>query len=174
LEREQEERRRSKLFRDEIEWFRKNLDERLYQRKDQAIAEAEATQDFADAVQILEETERLKQEQAEREKQRLREEEERKQYEEQVIAERARREEEERLEKIRLEQEAEAERVRMEQRERDTIAVASYMQVLVDFRSTRDKRLQMRVNESEKKKREQETREAERRKRQQGRQAAAK
>ena len=174
MEREQEDRRRSKLLRAEVEHFRKHLEEQMEARRDQAAEEAAARQDFADAVAVLEETERLKKEEAERARQRRREEREKKRYEEFMAAQQALREEEERREQERLAREAEEARILAEQRERDMAAVAVYAEALKGFRVTLDQRLKQRVREAEKRKREQEAREAERRKRRESRQATTK
>ena len=115
MEREQEERRRSKLFKNEIEYFREHLEERLELRREVGITEEAAKQDFEDAAWILEETERIKREEAERARQRRREEKERKIREELEAQQRALREEEERKERERLEKLAEEERIRKEQ-----------------------------------------------------------
>ncbi|MBQ9151276.1 MAG: hypothetical protein IJX72_03425 [Clostridia bacterium] len=174
MEREQEDRRRSKLFRDEIAHFRRHLEEQQQAREEQAAEEAAAKQDFADAVEVMEETERLKQEEAARERQRRREEREQKRYEEFLAAQQAIREEEERQERLRLEQEAEEARIRAEEHERDMVAVAVYLQALESFRVTVDQRLQMRADEAEKLRKERQAREEERRRRKQSRQASAK
>ena len=174
MEREQEDRRRSKLFRDEIAHFRRHLEEQQQAREEQAAEEAAAKQDFADAVEVMEETERLKQEEAARERQRRREEREQKRYEEFLAAQQAIREEEERQERLRLEQEAEEARIRAEEHERDMAAVAVYLQALESFRVTVDQRLQMRADEAEKLRKERQAREEERRRRKQSRQASAK
>ncbi len=167
MEREQEDRRRSKLLRDEVEYFRQHLEEQLQARQNQAAELAEAKQDFADAVEVMEETERLKREEAQRERQRKREERERKKYEEYLAAQKALREEEERQERLRLEREAEEERLRVEQYERDMAAVAPYTQLLSDFRTGVDQRLKLRAAAIEKQKIEREALEEDRRLRQQ-------
>ena len=174
MEREQEDRRRSKLLRAEVEHFRKHFEEQMEARRDQMAEEAAAKQDFADAAEVLEETERLKQEEAAREKQRRREEKEKKKYAEFLAAQQALREEEERQEQLRLAQEAEEERIRVERYERDLEAVADYAEALKSFRVTLDQRLKLREQEVEKRKREQEAREEERRLRRQSRQATSK
>ena len=174
MEREQEDRRRSKLLRDEIAHFRNHLEEQLQARKDQAAEEAAAKQDFSDAVEVMEETERLKQEEATRERQRRREEREQKRYEEYLAAQQAIREEEERRERLRLEQEAEEARIRAEEHARDMAAVAVYVQALEAFRVTVDERLKMRAEEAERQRKEREAREEERRRRKASRQSSAK
>ena len=174
MEREQEDRRRSKLLRDEIAHFRNHLEEQLQARQDQAAEEAAAKQDFADAVEVMEETERLKQEEANRERQRRREEREQKRYEEYLAAQQAIREEEERQERLRREQEAEEARIRAEEHARDMAAVAVYVQALEAFRVTVDERLKMRAEEEKRQRKEREAREEERRRRKASRQLSAK
>ena len=174
MEREQEDRRRSKLFRNEIAYFRDHLEDHKLAREEQAAEEQAAKQDFADAVEVLEETERLRREEAARERQRRRDEKERAQYEAFLAEQQALREEEERRERLRLEQEAEEERLRAEQHERDMAAVACYAQTLRSFRPNLERRLKKRVEQAEKLRKEQEARERERRQRQQARQSASK
>ena len=174
MEREQEDRRRSKLFRNEIAYFRDHLEDHKLAREEQAAEEQAAKQDFADAVEVLEETERLRREEAARERQRRRDEKERAQYEAFLAEQQALREEEERRERLRLEQEAEEERLRAEQHERDMAAVACYAQTLRSFRPNLERRLKKRAEQAEKLRKEQEARERERRQRQQARQSASK
>lgn len=174
MEREQEDRRRSKLFRNEIAYFRDHLEDHKLAREEQVAEEQAAKQDFADAVEVLEETERLRREEAAREKQRRRDEKERAQYEAFLAEQQALREEEERLERLRLEQEAEEERLRAEQHERDMAAVACYAQALKGFRPTLERRLKRRAEQAEKMRQEKEARDRERRQRQQARQSASK
>ena len=174
MEREQEDRRRSKLFRNEIAYFRDHLEDHKLAREEQAAEEQAAKQDFADAVEVLEETERLRREEAAREKQRRRDEKERAQYEAFLAEQQAIREEEERLERLRLEQEAEEERLRAEQHERDMAAVACYAQTLRSFRPNLERRLKRRAEQAEKMRQEKEARDRERRQRQQARESASK
>lgn len=174
MEREQEDRRRSKLFRNEIAYFRDHLEDHKFAREEQAAEEQAAKQDFADAVEVLEETERLRREEAAREKQRRRDEKERAQYEAFLAEQQALREEEERRERLRLEQEAEEERLRAEQHERDMAAVACYAQTLRSFRPNLERRLKRRAEQAEKMRQEKEARDRERRQRQQARESASK
>lgn len=174
MEREQEDRRRSKLFRNEIAYFRDHLEDHKLAREEQAAEEQAAKQDFADAVEVLEETERLRREEAAREKQRRRDEKERAQYEAFLAEQQAIREEEERRERLRLEQEAEEERLRAEQHERDMAAVACYAQTLRSFRPNLERRLKRRAEQAEKMRQEKEARDRERRQRQQARESASK
>lgn len=174
MEREQEDRRRSKLFRNEIAYFRDHLEDHKFAREEQAAEEQAAKQDFADAVEVLEETERLRREEAARERQRRRDEKERAQYEAFLAEQQAIREEEERQERLRLEQEAEEERLRAEQHERDMAAVACYAQTLRSFRPNLERRLKRRAEQAEKMRQEKEARDRERRQRQQARESASK
>ncbi len=93
-EREIEDRRRSGIFKAEIETFERDLHERLRLREDQAEAKSELGEktDFADAAGIVEETERLKREEAERERIRRAEERERLKHERLLEEEREREE----------------------------------------------------------------------------------
>lgn len=166
MEREQEDRRRSKLFKAEIAYFQEKLEERINARNEEGVKEELVKQDFEDAAWILEETERLKREEAERERKRRREERERKMREALAAQQQALREEAERKEKIRREKLAEEERLRQEklaeeermrqaeearlaeerrkQQERDLAAVSVYNQELEYFRSNITERLKQR------------------------------
>ncbi len=147
--REQEMRRRSELFRKELEGFFSTLEEQLEARTASDAAKiAEETQDFVDAAYIVEETERLRLNEAKRARQRAREEAERKRREallERERIEREAREEQERIEREareeqeRIEREAkeqlmreEAERIRI-QHEADEAAVAPIRYALRSF-----------------------------------------
>ena len=184
MEREQEERRRSGLFLREIEFFRSRLSRRLEDREDQAEEQAEAMQDFADAVQLLDEAERLKKEELEREKQRRRDERERQKREEQLAREKALREEQERQEQERLariaeeerqrkEAQEQEERERREQYEKDRAAIAVYSKLLQDWSNSLPNRLKLREQEIARQRRAAEIREQERQKRLQARKGAS-
>ena len=175
MEREQEDRRRSKLFRKELEHFAKYFEERLQERSEKEQLEIVARQDFEDAAYILEETERLKQEELERARIRRREERERQQQEEFEARQKALAEEADRLEKVRLEKLAEEERLklqleeqeeaaRIERHMQDLLAVESYAREISDFRKNIIARTQLRKDAAEKLLSEQRAREAERRK----------
>ena len=144
MEREQEMRRRSGLFRAETESFFANLEERLNMRADAAEEATDEMQDFEDAVSVMEETERLKREEAERARQRKREEIERQKYEEMLEKQRIEREEAERQEKLRQEEEALRAKLLMEQRERDMKKVAPYKQELEDLVASISSQIQRR------------------------------
>lgn len=169
MEREQEERRRRNLFLREIEHFRARLKDRLEERQEWAAQEAEAKQDFEDAVLLMDEAEQLKKEEKQRERQRRRDERERQEREEQLAREQAIREEQERqaaeeariarLEQERLEREAE------EQRQKDMAAVSAYTQMLVGWTDTVAARLKLREQEADRLRREAKLREEERQRR---------
>lgn len=141
LEKEIEEHRRRALFEKELDRFESLLEERLNERKEQEKIDEENLSDFEDAASILEETERLKEEEAERERQRAKEEAERKELEERMAKEKARREEEERraaalreeerrlLEEARILREKE-EQARKEQYEKDVQSSKKYVEHL--------------------------------------------
>jgi hypothetical protein len=155
MEREQEDRRRSKLFRAEIANFTENLERRLETRAEALDKEEAVKNDFEDAAWILEETERLKREGAERERIRRREERERQMREamlarEQALKEEAERKEQERLaklaeeERLRMEEEARLEEERRIQQEKDTIAVEVYSREIQYFLETLNSRSELR------------------------------
>ncbi len=165
MEREQEMRRRSGLFRAETESFFANLEERLNMRADAAEEATDEMQDFEDAVSVMEETERLKREEAERARQRKREEIERQKYEEMLEKQRIEREEAERQEKLRQEEEALRAKLLMEQRERDMKKVAPYKQELEDLVASVSSQIQRRRDIAEVERVKAEARELERRRR---------
>jgi hypothetical protein len=165
MEREQEMRRRSGLFRAETESFFANLEERLNMRADAAEEATDEMQDFEDAVSVMEETERLKREEAERARQRKREEIERQKYEEMLEKQRIEREEAERQEKLRQEEEALRAKLLMEQRERDMKKVAPYKQELEDLVASVSSQIQRRRDIAELERVKAEARELERRRR---------
>lgn len=97
--RENEDRRRGDIFREELSAFANALEERLEARREWQLSMLAQQEDFADAAQLLEEAEQRKLEMLER--QRIRREEE---------LQRQRMEEEIRLERLRLEQQEQLER----------------------------------------------------------------
>lgn len=140
MEREMEERRRSKLIKQELSYFTEHLEEKLAAREAAAAKKAAEMQDFSDAVQILEEEERRRAEHQERERKRLKEERDRVLREKQLALERARKEEEERLEQQRLEEERQrreqeelAEKARLEQIEKDIATTEPYREEVLVF-----------------------------------------
>ena len=170
MEREQEARRRSKLFRTEVDKFFANLEERLAIRAEEAENKADDPQDFEDAVTVMEETERLKKEEAVRERQRKREEKERIIREARIEQERREREEAERIERERREEEARLELERIRQEEYDRERSAPLRAALADFEETVAARLEERRIEAQKK----EARERERLRKKEERKASKK
>lgn len=136
MEREQEDRRRSRLFKKDIKRFLENFDERLGERNFELEQEKIAAEDFEDAAYVLEETERIKKQQAAIKRQRRRdeldrlhrleiEEQERILAREEAERERlrlAKIEEENRL-KIEREQQLERERAEQLQKDRETVII---------------------------------------------------
>lgn len=140
MEREMEERRRCKLIKQELSYFAERLETQLAAREAAAAKKAAEMQDFADAVQLLEEAEQRKAEHLERERKRQKEERDRVLREQQLAAERARKEEEERLEQQRLEEERKrreqeelAEQARLAQIEKDIAVTQPYREEVVLF-----------------------------------------
>lgn len=151
MEREMEERRRSKLIKQELSYFAERLETQLAAREAAAAKKAAEMQDFADAVQLLEEAEQRKAEHLERERKRQKEERDRVLREQQLAAERARKEEEERLEQQRLEeerqrreQEEQAERDRLAQIEKDIETTQPYREEVVIFMNALTERRKIR------------------------------
>ena len=145
MEREQEIRRRSGLFRQETEKFFENLSSRLEMRTEQEAKETVEEQDFADAVLVMEEMERLKAEEIERLRLRKQEEKERLQREAMLEQERVERELAEEQERLRKEEEIRQAR----QYEQDMVTVAPVVQILDDFERTLAERLQQRSDAQE-------------------------
>jgi hypothetical protein len=171
-ERNIEDRRRSGIFRKEIASFREHLDEQLSAREEAAAVKAESMRDFADAVQILEETERIKREELERLKQQKKEEQERIKYE-RLLEKRRIEEERERLVKEQLQKEEE-ERQRQLQAEReeaerhleeDRARLSSVSAELENFEKELKTRLELRKRQAEDARRAEEERERQRKER---------
>lgn len=145
MEREQEIRRRSGLFKKETDSFFNNLPERLEMRMEQEAQEELEQQDFADAVLVMEETERIKAEELERLRIRKQEEKERLQREALLEQERAERELAEEQERQRIEEELR----QVRQYEQDMITIAPLSKMLEDFEQTLAGRLQNRSDAAE-------------------------
>lgn len=148
MARELEDRRRSKLFKQELSRFWEKLADQLAAREVELEREknkpAAEQDDFADAVAQMEALEQRKKEAAERLKKRKQEERERIKREKQEAAERARREEQERLEreaKARAEEQA---RQEAEQRAKDLEALRGYIAELDLFHAQLDGQRQRR------------------------------
>ena len=136
MEREQEDRRRSRIFKQDIDRFLRDFEEKLFERTEELQQEKISLEDFEDAAYILEETERIKKEQADIKRQRRRQELERLhrlelEEQERILAEaEAEREKvrlakinEENLLKILEEQRLEKERAEQLQKDRETILI---------------------------------------------------
>ena len=147
MERETEERRRSKIINKELAYFLEHLQEQLDAREAAAAKKAAELQEFEDAVKLLEEAEQRKLEAEEREKKRKKEERDRVRREKQLAIERAEQAERDRLEQERLAREAEEERLRREADERDTAGTAAYREEITWFVSELAGRKQLRQEE---------------------------
>ncbi len=114
MEREAEDRRRSKRFKKDLAAFHEGLQDRLEARRQAAEKEIAQQQDYLDAAQLLEEAEQRKLEAAERKRKRMQEAREKAKREKLLAEERARREAQERIERARREKEEQEERERQE------------------------------------------------------------
>lgn len=170
-EREEALARRGRIFRAELDRFETELDDRLRKREDWAQSEAYDIEDFENAVEILDEMERLKKEEIERERQRKREEKERLERERLIAEEKARKEEEERLERERLERLEREEKERQAQYERDVVTAGACMEMLSSLDESVERRLIERREHTERLRLEQEAREKARQKRLEARRA---
>lgn len=172
MEREAEDRRRSKIFQQELDYFLEHLPKKLEARESAQRRQIEAKKKFEDAVKLMEEAEQRKAEAEEREKKRRKEERERIRREKQLAEERSRQEEEARKEQQRLEQLAEEERLRkedeqrqQEQNRKDTAATQIYWDEVAFFQQWLENRLSMRQAAQERMQLEQDQREQERQRR---------
>jgi len=172
MERETEDRRRSKLLKKELERFMEQLPDQLAAREAAAAKKAAEMQDFADAAQLLEEAEQRKTAQKERERKRQQEQRDQMRREKQLEKERerlAQQAEEARLraeeERLRTEQAEEEERRRQEQLARDTAGTQVYCDELEFFMNELPQRLALRVRQKEQERAAREQWEQERRKR---------
>ena len=142
MEREQEIRRRSGLFKKETERFFKNLSERLEMRMEAEAREELEEQDFADAVLVMEEMERIKAEEIARLRLRKQEEKERLQREALLEQERLERELAEEAERNRIQ----AELDQIKQYEQDMVTMAPFFKMLDKFENDLSDRLQNRAS----------------------------
>ena len=183
MEREAEDRRRSNLFRKELDYFAEHLERKLEARANAIQKQLQAKKDFEDAIRLAEEAEKRRLEAEEREKIRQKEERERIRREKQLAMERARIEEENRLEqerlakeqeqeRLRLEEEArqeqlrqEQEKIRLEQERRDTEGTCLYQEELVVFLAALPQRIALREETLQRRALEQQQREQERQRR---------
>ena len=151
MERETEDRRRKQALSAELEYFREHLPERLAQR---AEAEAELRQraqreDYADAVQLLDEAAQREQEERERAA-KLRQEEKERRARERAAAEAQRRQE----------RQEEKRRAEEEQAQQDATASAPYQAALRLFDQQLPVRRQLRQQQQEDRRRAEEERRA--------------
>lgn len=172
MEREAEERRRSKLIQEELDYFKEHLPRKLEARKAALARQIQEKKAFEDAARLMEEAEQRKIEAEEREKKRLKEERERIRREKQLAEERARIEEEKRkeqerlAEEERLRKEAELqEQLRQEQDRKDAAATKIYLDEVVLFLDALPGRMALREAEQQRIRMEQEQRELERQRR---------
>ncbi|MBR4767654.1 MAG: DUF2357 domain-containing protein, partial [Lachnospiraceae bacterium] len=155
-EREIEDRRRGSIFKAEYVRFERGLYEQMTLREEAEAKKKEDLQDFEDAVRIAEETERLKKEEAARERLRKQEEREKKKREAKLALEKALAEAE--AERIRKEEEAERARVEQEQREEmarfkqiaeDREKLSPIIQEYAEFEAALAIQLSLRVKQEE-------------------------
>lgn len=149
MERQAEDRRRSKLLRKELDRFQQHLSAKLEERQKFARIQSEVPEDFADAAAILEATEQRKKDAAEREKKRRQEAKEEKLRQE-ALAKQQRLAEEERArqEQLRMQEEAEAKRQK-ELLEIASIKVAPYRREVLQFIENLDARIMDRSLQKE-------------------------
>ena len=150
MEREAEDRRRSKLLKLELTYFMEHLDRQLERREAAEAKKAAELKEFEDAAKLLEEAEKRKLEAEERERKRIKEERERIRREKQLAQERARQAEEAR---------------KREQEEKDNAAARPYLEELTVFINALPQRLALRTEEAERVRAAQEQMEQERQRR---------
>lgn len=150
-ERDMDDRRRRRIFLKEIERFREQMETQISLREE---AEKEAQkqfelEDYADAVKLMEEAERLKKEERARNRQRRKDEKERAEHERLLAEEKARQEKLEQEERLRREKEEEEARLAEEQRERDRVALRPYILTLDHFSEHLEEQKQLREEQKE-------------------------
>lgn len=165
MEREAEDRRRSRLLKKELTRFLERLPQQLAARETAEAKKAAEMQDFADAAQILEEAEQRKLEREERERIRLQQERDRIRREKQLAVERARQAKRAEEERLRREQEEKEERERQAQMERDTAGTQAYYDEILIFARALPQRLELRKTQKEQEEKNRERMEEERRQR---------
>lgn len=127
MQREAENRRWSKSFQNELDYFNEHLEERKEERRkaEEALRQRAAEeQDYADAVRLLEEAAQRKKEEQERARIRRKEEKERREREKLLEEQKALREKQEAEERLRQKQAEEAARLAEEQRQQALIVLA--------------------------------------------------
>ncbi len=154
MKQEAEDRRRSKLFMDEIAYFKEHLQEKLEAREVALARLLQVKKEMEEAAKMLEEEKQRKSEAEEREKKRLEEERER-QREEKLLAE-----------EIRKEQERLAEEKRLQEQDlKDTEATGIYLDEVEFFLIALPERRALRDSEQQRVQEEQKLREEERQRR---------
>ena len=154
MEQEAEDRRRCKLFEEEIAYFKENLHEKLAAREAALIRQLQAQKEMEGAAEMMTEVQKRKLEADEREKKRLQEEREQALREKHLAEEQARME----AEKIR-------EQERLEQDLKDTEATKIYLDEVISFMSSLSVRIALREAEMERIEEEKNMREEERQRR---------
>ena len=138
MERETEDRRRSKLLKIELARFEEMLPKQLEAREAAAAKKIAELKEFEDAAQLLEEAEQRRLEAEERERRRIQEEKERIRREKQLAILKAKEEEQRRLEEEQREQDA-----------RDTAGTEPFRQEITIFLGALQQRLALREEEKQ-------------------------
>lgn len=166
MQREAENRRWSKSFQNELDYFNEHLEERKEERRkaEEALRQRAAEeQDYADAVRLLEEAARRKEEEQERARIRRKEEKERREREKLLAEQKALREKQEAEERLRQQQAEEAARLAEEQRQQALIVLAPVLAELEFAHGQLQHQQELRRRQAEEARREQEAREEARR-----------
>lgn len=166
MQREAENRRWSKSFQNELDYFNEHLEERREERRkaEEALRQRAAEeQDYADAVKLLEEAARRKEEEQERARIRRKEEKERREREKLLAEQKALREKQEAEERLRQQQAEEAARLAEEQRQQALIVLVPVLAELEFAHGQLQHQQELRRRQAEEARREQEAREEARR-----------
>lgn len=166
MQREAENRRWSKSFQNELDYFNEHLEERREERRkaEEALRQRAAEeQDYADAVRLLEEAAQRKKEEQERARIRRKEEKERREREKLLAEQKALREKQEAEERLRQQQAEEAARLAEEQRQQALIVLAPVLAELEFAHGQLQHQQELRRRQAEEARREQEEREEARR-----------
>lgn len=166
MQREAENRRWSKSFQNELDYFNEHLEERREERRkaEEALRQRAAEeQDYADAVKLLEEAAQRKEEEQERARIRRKEEKERREREKLLAEQKALREKQEAEERLRQQQAEEAARLAEEQRQQALIVLAPVLAELEFAHGQLQHQQELRRRQAEEARREQEAREEARR-----------
>ena len=166
MQREAENRRWSKSFQNELDYFNEHLEERREERRkaEEALRQRAAEeQDYADAVKLLEEAAQRKEEEQERARIRRKEEKERREREKLLAEQKALREKQEAEERLRQQQAEEAARLAEEQRQQALIVLAPVLAELEFAHGQLQHQQELRRQQAEEARREQEAREEARR-----------